>query len=147
MAGERFNREAGKPRLAEAPPEDSPADGELQASQLLTRLEKHAAESGRLEGRVQTLERALKSERDARRRLTEVLRRERRAAGALHERAERDRAAHASATEQLERVQRAFAVSERQLQMSWARLMHAEQQLVLTERSLWRRLLRRPPKP
>jgi hypothetical protein len=29
--------------------------------------------------------------------------------------------------------------------MSWARLMHAEQQLALNERSLWRKLLRRPP--
>lgn len=147
MAGERFNREAGKPRLAEAPPADLAADAELHPSQLLSRLEKHAAETGRLEGRVQTLERTVKSERDARRRLTEVLQRERRAARALHERAERDRVAHASAAEELERVQRAFSVTEKQLQMSWARLVHAEQQLALHERSLWRRVLRRPPKP
>jgi hypothetical protein len=146
MAGERFNRDAGKPQLAEAPA-DPAADAELQPSALLTRLEKHAAESGRLEGRVQTLERALKTERDARRRLAEVLQRERRAAKALHERAERDRAAHASAADELERIQQAFAVSEQQLQMSWARLMQAEQRLALKERSLWRRLLRRPPSP
>jgi hypothetical protein len=147
MAGERFNREAGKPRLAAAPSAESAAQAEFQASELLSRLEKHAAESGRLEGRVQTLERALKSERHARRRLTEVLQRERRAARALHERAERDREAQASTAEELERIQRAFAASEQQLQMSWARLMHAEQQLAVTERSLWRRLLRRPPTP
>jgi hypothetical protein len=30
--------------------------------------------------------------------------------------------------------------------MSFARLMQAEQELALRERSLWRRLLRRPPR-
>ncbi len=132
MAGERFSREAGKPRLAEAPPADSAIDTEVEASELLTRLERQAAESGRLEGRTQTLEEALKAERDARRRLGETLKRERKAAKALHDRAEHDRAARAQ--------------SEQQLQMAWARLMQAEQELALRARPLWRKLLRRPPR-
>jgi chromosome segregation ATPase len=144
LAGERFNREAGKPRLAEAPAPDQAVDTELEPSELLTRLERQAAESGRLDGRVQTLERALKAERDARRRIGETLQRERRAAEALHERAERDRAAHAATAEELERARQAFAVYEQQLQMSWARVMEVEQQLALNERSFWDRLLRRP---
>jgi hypothetical protein len=147
VAGEkRFSREAGEPWLAEAPPADAAVDAELEPSELLTRLERHAAESGRLKGRVQTLERALKSEREARRRLGETLQRERRAAKALHERAELGREAAASATEELERVRQAFALSEQQLKVSWARLMQAELQLAISERSLWRRLLRRPPR-
>ena len=80
MAGVRFSREAGKPRLAEAPPADSAVDTEVEASELLTRLEEHAAESGRLEGQAQTLERALEKERDGRRRLAATLKRERKAA-------------------------------------------------------------------
>jgi hypothetical protein len=147
MAGERFNREGGKPWLAEAPQADSAVDTEIEASELLTRLERQAAESGRLEGHTQTLERALKAERDARRRLAETVKRERRAAKALHDRAEHDRAARATAEEELERVRHGFAVSEQQLQMSWARLMHAEQELALRARPLWRKLLRRPPNP
>jgi hypothetical protein len=146
MAGERFKREAGKPRLAEAPPADSAVDTEVEASELLTRLERQAAESGRLESQTHTLERAFKAERDARRRLAETLKRERRAAKALHDRAEHDRAARAAVEEELERVQQGFAVSEQQLQMSWARLMHAEQELALRARPLWRKLLRRPPR-
>ena len=145
MAGERFNREAGKPWLAEAPPADSAVDTEIEASELLTRLERQAAESGRLEGQTQTLERALKAERDARRRLAETLKRERTAAKALYERAEEDRAARATAEQELERVQQGYAVTEQQLQMSWARLMQAEQELAQRARPLWRKLLRRPP--
>ena len=144
MAGERFNREAGKPRLAEAPPADSAVETEVEASELLTRLEQQAAESGRLEGKAQTLERALQAERDARRRLAETLKRERRAAKALHDRGEHDRAARAAAEEELERVRHGFSLSEQQLQMSWARLMQAEQELALRARPLWRKLLRRP---
>jgi hypothetical protein len=146
MAGERFNREAGKPWLAEAPPADAPADTELAPGELLTRLERQAAESGRLDGRVQTLERAVKSEREARRRLGETLQRERKAAKALHDRAQHERAGRAAAEAELERVQQGLAVSEQQLQMSWARLMQAEHQLALTERSLWRKLLGRSPR-
>lgn len=145
MAGERFNREAGKPWLAEAPPADSPVETELETSELLTRLERQAAESGRLDGRVQTLERAFKAERDARRRLGETLQRERKAAKALHERAEREQAAHAAAGEEIERLRHAVTASEQQLQLMWTRLMQAEQQLAWKERALWRKLLRRPP--
>ena len=146
MAGERFNREAGKPWLAEARPADAAADAEVETGELLTRLERQAAESGRLDGRVQTLERALKTERDARRRLGETLQRERKAAKALHDRAHQERAARTAAEEEIERLQQGFAVSEQQLQMSWARLMQAEQELALRHRSAWRKLLRRPPR-
>jgi chromosome segregation ATPase len=145
MAGERFNREAGKPWLAEAPPAESAVDTQVEDSDLLTRLERQAAESGRLEGRAETLERALKAERDARRRLGETLKRERKAAKALHDRAEHDRAARTAAEEELERVRQGFATSEQQLRVSWARLMQAEQELALRTRPLWRKLLRRPP--
>ena len=146
MAGERFSREAGKPRLAEAPPADSAVDTEVEASELLKRLEQHAAESGRLEGQAQKLERALEKERDGRRRLAATLKRERRAAKALHDRAEHDRAARAAAEEDLERVRQAFKACEQQLQVSWARLMQAEQELAERARPLWRQLLRQPPR-
>lgn len=145
MAGERFNREAGKPWLAEAPPADPPADSGLEMSELLTRLELQAAESGRLEGRVQTVERALKTERNARRRLADTLKRERSAAAAIHERGQRDAAALSSATEELERLRQVIADSDHQIQLSWARLMQVERELALRQRPLWRRLLRRPP--
>ena len=145
MAGERFSREAGKPRLAEAPSADSAVDTEVEASELLKRLEQHAAESGRLEGQAQKLERALEKERDGRRRLAATLKRERRAAKALHDRAEHDRAARDAAEEDLERVRQAFKACEQQLQVSWARLMQAEQELAQRTRPLWRKLLRRPP--
>ena len=42
---------------------------EGEPSELLDRLERQAAESGRLVGRVEALENALRTERDARRRL------------------------------------------------------------------------------
>jgi hypothetical protein len=145
MAGERFTREAGKPWLAEAPPADVAVATEIEASELLTRLEQQAAESGRLEGKAQTLERALKTEREARKRLGETLKRERRAAKALHDRAEHDRAARAAAEQELERLRQGAALSEQQLKASWARLMEAEQELALRARPLWRRLLRTPP--
>jgi hypothetical protein len=145
MAGERFNREASGPRLAEAPPAEPPLDSELDTSELLTRLEQQAAESGRLDGRVQTLERALKAERDARRRLGETLQRERRAAEALHERAEREAQAHAAAAQEVERMREVVAAAEQQVQLTCTQLMQAELQLAWKERSLWRKLLRRPP--
>ena len=109
MAGERFNREEGKPRLAEAPPADLAVDTEVEASELLTRLEHQAAESGRLEGQTQTLERALKAERDgsaAARGHAEARAQSRQ--GTPH-RAEHDRAARAAAEEDLERVRQGFA--------------------------------------
>jgi hypothetical protein len=146
MAGERFKREAGKPRLAEAQPADSAVDTEVEPSELLTRLERHAAESSRLEDQAQTLERAFEAEREARRRLAATLKRERRAAKALHDRAEQDRAGRAVAEEDLARVRQAFSVCEQQLQVSWARLMQTEQELAVRTRPVWRKLLRRPPR-
>jgi hypothetical protein len=145
MAGERFNREGGKPRLAEAPPADLAVDTEVEASEILTRLELQAAESGRLEGQTQTLERALNAEREARRRLAETLKRERRAAKALHDRAQRAEAAHEGATEELERMRQGIAAAEQEMRITRATLMQAEQHLALKERSVWRKLLRRPP--
>lgn len=146
MAGERFSREADKPRLAEAAHADSAVDTEVEAAELLTRLEHHAAESGRLEGQAQTLERALETERDGRRRLAATLKRERKAAKALHDRAEHDRAARAAAEEDLARVRQAFTACEQQLQTSWARLIQAEQALAVRTRPLWRKLLFRTPR-
>jgi hypothetical protein len=146
MAGERFNREAGEPWLTEAPPVDSAVDTEVEPSELLTRLERQAAESGRLEGHAQTLERALKAERDARRRLGETLKRERRAAKALHDRAEHEGAARAATEAELERVRHAFTLCEQQMQISWAQLVQVEQELALRTRPLWRKLLRRAPR-
>jgi hypothetical protein len=145
MAGERFKREAGKPRLAEAPPADLGLDAELETSDLLTRLERQAAESGRLDGQVQTLERALKAERDARRRLGETLQRERRAAEAIYKRAQRAETAHEAATEELERMRQVITATEQEMRFTRARVIQAEQQLALKERSVWRKLLRRPP--
>ena len=145
MASERFNREASKPLLAEAPHADSVVDTEVEASDLLTRLERQAAESGRLEGQTQTLERALTAEREARRRLAETLKRERRAAKALHDRAQRAETAHEGATEELERMRQVIAASEREMRFTRARMIQVEQALALKERSVWRKLLRRPP--
>jgi hypothetical protein len=147
MGSERFDREPRRTTLAEVPaglglPRDT---DEPDASDLLTRLERQAAESGRLEGRVQTLERALKSERDARRRVTEKLKQERRAAQAVHDRASRQAAEHAGAVEELERLRGAISAAEQQMQMTWARLSRAELQLAWKDRSLWRRMFRRPP--
>jgi predicted nucleic acid-binding Zn-ribbon protein len=134
MASERFDREARHTRLAEVPLSDLPRDADApEASDLLTRLERQAAESGRLDGRVQTLERALRSER--------------RAAEALHERASRQAAEHADTTKELNRLREAVAAAEQQMRMTWARLSHAEQQLAWKQRALWRKLFRRPPKP
>jgi hypothetical protein len=143
--GDRFNREAGEPLLAEAPPAGSVVDSEVEASEILTRLELQAAESGRLEGQTQTLERALNAEREARRRLAEKLKRERRAAKALHDRAQRAEAAHEGATEELERMRQGIAAAEQEMRITRATLMQAEQHLALKERSVWRKLLRRPP--
>lgn len=140
--GQRFRRDPSLPRLAEAPSAEARED---DLAGLLDRLEQQAAESGRLEGQVSALERALKSEREARRRLGKTLQRERAAAFAIHQRAERDRAELASATEELERLREALAGVERQLQMSWAQLAQAEQQLAGSDRPRWRKLIGDPP--
>jgi hypothetical protein len=114
-------------------------------SELLGRLEAQAAESGRLEGRVQALEDAVRTERDARRRLAATLKRERKAAEALHQRAQRAEAAWAEQTEELERLRQAAALTEQQTQVIWMQLSDAERQLDWKSRPFWRRFLRQPP--
>jgi hypothetical protein len=126
---------------------DAPGDAlELDAVELLKRLEAQAAENGRLEAKVESLERAARAERDARRRLADTLKRERRAAEAIHARAEHDRAAHAAALEELERVRQNAAVTETHVEQAWSRLAEADRRLAGHERGFWRRLLRRPPR-
>jgi chromosome segregation ATPase len=119
--------------------------GQPEPSELLSRLERQAAESGRLEGRVQTLEGALEREREARRRLTATLKREREAAEALHERAQRAEGDCATQAKELEGLRQAVLIAEQQLQVVWMQLADAERQLEWRSRPLWRRLLRRPP--
>ncbi len=127
-------------RLAEAP-----EAVEVDPAGLLERLESQAVEAGRLAGRVDALESALRTERDARRRAIETLKRERKAAEAIAERAEREAAGHASAAAEVERLRGVVATGEQQLQIMWSRATHAEHQLAFAERPLWRKLLRRPP--
>jgi chromosome segregation ATPase len=125
---------------------------EPDTSDLLERLERQAAESGRLEGRVDALENALRTERDARRRLAATLKRERAAAVALHHRAEQAEAraeqaeaASAAQAEELGRLREAIAVAEQQVQAAWAQCADAENRLAWKSRPLWRKALRRPP--
>jgi len=120
-------------------------DVEPQPSELLGRLERQAAESGRLVGRVEALEEALQTERDARRRLAATLKRERKAAEALHARAQRAEAAEAAQAEELERLREAAAVTAQQTQLIWMQLSEAERQLDWKSRPFWRRMLRKPP--
>lgn len=140
----RFSRESRTPRLVAARAEGAP-DAELEAFEVLSRLEHQAAESGRLEGRVQMLERSLKAERDARRRLADRMRRERAAAEAIYERAQRAEAAHALAAEEVQRLADAASRAEQQTQLTWAQLAATEHALALKTRPVWRKLLRRPP--
>ena len=141
----RFVREPAKPRLAEAPPPGAVSVVDSEFSELLGRLEQQAAESGRLEGRVEALEAALRKERDARRRLAETLKRERRAAHGLKERAERAEEAHAESAREAERLREAAAVTEQHLNLTWSRVEELEQSLAWQSRPVWRKLLRRPP--
>ncbi len=120
-------------------------DVEPDSSELLGRLERQAAESGRLEGRVQALEDAVRTERDARRRLAATLKRERKAAEALHQRAQRAEAEYAAQTEELERLRQAASLTEQQTQVIWMQLSEAERQLDWQSRPFWRRMLRQPP--
>jgi hypothetical protein len=138
---ERFSRERGQGRLAEAPRTEAV---DLDVAELLNRLEEQAAENGKLAAQVESLEREAAAERAARRRLAETLKRERNAAAAIHERAERDRQAHAALSEEFERVREGADVTELHVQQAWARLADAELRLAQGERSVWRRLLRRP---
>jgi hypothetical protein len=128
-------------RLAE-----TPESLEFDAATVLARLEAQAAETGRLSAQVESLERAVRAERDARRRLADILKRERKAAEAIHERAKRDRAAHEAAVQELERVREGAAVTGLHVEQAWARLAEAERRLAQHEHGLWRRLLRRPPR-
>jgi predicted RNase H-like nuclease (RuvC/YqgF family) len=141
----RFVREPAKPRLAEAPPPGAVSVVDSELSELLGRLERQAAESGRLEGRVDALEAALRKQRDARRRLAETVRRERRAAHALKERAERAEEAHAQSKGEAERLREAAAVTEQHLHIAWARVGDLEESLAWQSRPIWRKALRRPP--
>jgi hypothetical protein len=133
---ERFGRrDSGKPVLAEAPAVDRGEPLELDAAELLTRLEEQAAENGRLEAKVDALEEKARAERDARRRLAGTLKREREAAAALHQRAEHHRAAHEAALEELERAR----------EEAWSRLADAQRPVATYELGFWRSLFRRPP--
>jgi hypothetical protein len=125
---------------------------EPDTSDLLERLERQAAESGRLEGRVNSLENALRTEREARRRLAATLKRERAAAVALHHRAEEAEAraeqaaaANAAQAEELGGLREAIALAEEQVQAAWSQAADAEHRLAIKSRPLWRKLLRRPP--
>ena len=116
---------------------------EPEASELLERLERQAAESGRLEGRVESLEGALRREREARRRLADTLKRERAAAEALHARAEQAEAANAAQAAEIERLREAVTLAEQQLQAMLTQVGDA--QVAMEGRPRWRKLLLRPP--
>lgn len=134
---ERFVRgEGGKAVLASPAAVEGAEALELDAGDLLTRLEAQAAESGRLEAQVDALERKLRAEREARRRLARTLKREREAAAALYRRAEHHRAAHGTALEELERARGE----------SWSRLADSQRPVAAHEHGFWRSLLRRPPR-
>jgi hypothetical protein len=131
------------PHLAPAPRSDA-ATEDADGNTLLDRLERQAAELGRLQGRTSSLERALRAERDARRRIATTLQREREEAAALRERAEHESAAHASAAAELERLRQAVVLSEQQTRLIWMQLTESERQLARQSRPLWRKLLGRP---
>jgi hypothetical protein len=118
---------------------------EPDTSDLVERLERQAAESGRLEGRVESLENALRVEREARRRLVATMKRERKAAEALQARAEKAEAASAAHSEEATRLRESLSVAEQQIQLAWAHCSDIEQQLAVKSRPLWRKMLRRPP--
>jgi|SRR5215213_2666445 len=132
---ERFARgKGGKGVLAAAPTVNRGEALELDAGELLARLEGQAAENGRLAATVDELERRLRAERDARRRLANTLKREREAAAALHERAEQHRAAQVTALEELERAR----------EEAWSRVAEAQRPVATHELGFWRALFRRP---
>lgn len=143
MPSERFNRESNEPRLAAVRGHATAPEQEVAAAELLSRLERQAAECGRLEGRVDALELALKTERDARRRLADTLKRERKAAEALHARAQQAEAASEAQAAELEEVRQAAAVAEGQMHVIWMQLAEAERQLAAQPRGIFSRLFRR----
>ena len=116
---------------------------EPEPSELLERLERQATESGRLEERVESLEAAVKREREARRRLADTLKRERTAAEALHARAEQAEAANAAQAAEIERLREAVTLAEQQLQAMLTQM--ADTNLAMETRPRWRKLLHRPP--
>ena len=116
---------------------------EPEPSELLERLERQATESGRLEERVESLEAAVKREREARRRLADTLKRERTAAEALHARAEQAEAANAAQAAEIERLREAVTLADNQLQAMLTQVTDA--QVAMGARPRWRKVLHRPP--
>jgi hypothetical protein len=115
---------------------DAPDAMELDTTDLLGRLEAQAEENGRLAARAESFERVARSERDARRRLSDTLKRERKEA----------EAAVAARSEEVGRLEQALALSEQQKNMIWMQLTEASEQIALLRRPRWRKFLRRPPK-
>jgi hypothetical protein len=125
---------------------DAPEAIEVEATDLLGRLEAQAEENGRLREQVESLDRVARAERDTRRRLADTLKRERRAAEGLHERAERERAEREVMAEELERLRESASLNQVQVEQAWSRLSEADRRLADHGRGFWRRLLRRPPR-
>jgi chromosome segregation ATPase len=125
---------------------DAPDAIELDTNDLLGRLEAQAEENGRLRARAESFERVARTERDARRRMSDTLKRERRAAEALHARAEAGRAEREAMGQELERLRETATLNQLQVEQAWARLAEAERRLAHHERGIWRRLLRRGPR-
>jgi predicted nucleic acid-binding Zn-ribbon protein len=117
----------------------------IDPAEVLSRLEHHVAEAGRLHGRLDVVEETLERERTARRKLLGTLKRERRVAEALKSRAERAEEARDAATDELEQSRKLAAAAQHQLQMTWSRVADLETALAWEQRPLWRKLLRRPP--
>jgi chromosome segregation ATPase len=142
--GQRFARESGGPRLAEAP---APLDDAVAAdpAQVLDRLEHYVEEAGRLRGRLDAIEEELERERKARRRLIDTLKLERRLARGLKERADRAEDARDTAVAELEQTRERATAAEQQLRLSWSRVAELESTLAWKQRPLWRKLLRRAP--
>ena len=125
---------------------DAPEAIEFETTDLLSRLESQGEENGRLRAHADSLERVAQAERESRRRLAETLKRERRAAEALNDRVGHAEAELAARTEEAGQLQHALALSEQQKHLIWTQLGELERELAARSRSLWRKLLRRPPK-
>jgi hypothetical protein len=125
---------------------DAPEAIEVDTAHVLGRLEAQAEENGRLEAKAESFERVARAERDARRRLADTLKRERQAAEAIQARAEHAEAALAAQAEEVERLEQAIARAEEHRQMIWMQLTEVQRDLALKSRSVWHKLLGRPPK-